>query len=120
MSEAQRNNHGKDDWSLLDCSFPEAQRAELDARMYGVKKYTDELTGQDGKTNWLGSLGTEKHEEFMWGCLESANRHLREMRVNRHMMDLESGHYHAGFVRLNMGMFQKYFENIHLLESKDS
>ena len=108
MSKALRYNKDKIDWSVLDVDFYEAQELEYEARMYGVEKYTIEAEGIDGLTNWKSSIGTEDHEGFMLGCLESANRHLRALRRGEYT-DHESGIPHVGFIRVNMGMFQYYF-----------
>ena len=106
--KAQRYNAGKRNWIILDGYFESAQEAEYLCREYGVEKYTDEEKGIDGLTNWMSSMGTEHHDEFMYGCLESANRHLLELRRGE-QIDEESGKPHVGFVRLNMGMYQAYF-----------
>ena len=76
MSEALRFNENKMNWIILDGYFRDAQEAEYLCREYGVEKYTNDELGTDGLTNWMESMGTEKHNEFMYGCLESANRHL--------------------------------------------
>tara|TARA_R110000744_G_scaffold379261_2_gene496883 strand:- start:691 stop:1149 length:459 start_codon:yes stop_codon:yes gene_type:complete len=118
MSEALRFNQGKKQWSMLDCYFQDAQEAELECREYGVEKYTDEELEIDGLTNWASSMGTDQHHTFMFGCLESANRHLLALRRGEHV-DPESGKLHVGFVRLNMGMFQAYFNFKWPTESSD-
>ena len=108
MSEALRFNQDKMNWVILDGYFKDAQEAEYYCREYGVEKYTNEELGTDGLTNWMASMGTEKHDEFMYGCLESANRHLLELRRGE-QLDKESKKPHVGFVRLNMGMYQSYW-----------
>ena len=108
MSEALRYNKDKMNWIILDGYFKDAQEAEYYCREYGVQKYTVPEKGIDGLTNWMSSMGTEKHDEFMYGCLESANRHLLQLRRGE-QIDEESGKPHVGFVRLNMGMYQAYW-----------
>jgi hypothetical protein len=108
MSEALRYNKDKMNWIILDGYFKDAQEAEYYCREYGVQKYTVPGKGIDGLTNWMSSMGTEKHDEFMYGCLESANRHLLQLRRGE-QIDKESGKLHVGFVRLNMGMYQAYW-----------
>jgi hypothetical protein len=108
MSEALRYNKDKMNWIILDGYFKDAQEAEYYCREYGVQKYTVPEKGIDGLTNWMSSMGTEKHDEFMYGCLESANRHLLQLRRGE-QIDKESGKLHVGFIRLNMGMYQAYW-----------
>ena len=108
MTEALRYNQNKMSWIILDGYFKDAQEAEYYCREYGVQKYTVPEKGIDGLTNWMSSMGTEKHDEFMYGCLESANRHLLALRRGE-QIDPESGKLHVGFVRLNMGMYQAYW-----------
>jgi len=112
--KALRYNEDKINWSILDNDFYEVQEIEYQARMYGIKKYTTAAT--DGRTNWKESIGTEHHEEFMLGCLESANRHLRAMRRGE-TVDPESGVEHVGFVRMNMGMYYYYFKRLDMVPS---
>ena len=109
MSEALRYNKDKMNWVILDGYFKDAQEAEYYCREYGVQKYTVPEKGIDGLTNWMASMGTPKHDEFMYGCLESANRHLLQLRRGE-QIDEESGKPHVGFVRLNMGMYQAYWK----------
>lgn len=110
---ALRDNKDKIDWSLLDKYFSAAQLAEYKCRLEGSIRYTrdatDEHPATDGVTNWMSSMGTAEHDKFMYGCLESANRHLRSMRVDHEMYDRQTGLPHAGYVRLNMGMFWAYW-----------
>jgi hypothetical protein len=119
MSEALRYNHNKMNWIILDGYFKDAQEAEYYCREYGVQKYTVPEKGIDGLTNWMSSMGTEKHNEFMYGCLESANRHLLQLRRGE-QIDPESGKLHVGFVRLNMGMYQAYwrYKEVHKTDSE--
>ena len=109
MTEALRYNQDKMNWIILDGYFKDAQEAEYYCREYGIQKYTDAEKGIDGLTNWMSSMGTDKHDEFMYGCLESANRHLLALRRGE-QVDPESGKLHVGFVRLNMGMYQAYWK----------
>jgi len=108
MSKALRYNEDKINWGVLDNDFYEVQEIEYHARMYGITKYSID--------NWKQSVGTEFHEEFMLGCLESANRHLRAMRRGE-TVDQESGVEHVGFIRINMAMYYYYFKRLDMVPS---
>lgn len=71
-NESYRSNTGKLRWMLL----PVEWCIELiKVFMKGAIKYAD--------NNWMTSINGPKHEAFKAGCLDSAYRHISELRLGK-------------------------------------
>ena len=58
--------------------FPNAMREIMRARAFAVRRHTVPEKGIDGRTNWKESKGTDEHDTWVDGCLDSAMTHIRE------------------------------------------
>jgi len=110
MTEAQRDVKGKMRFlaTLLDL-FPNALDELQKARDYGVEHYTDEAKGIDGVTNWMNSMGTDKHEWFKQTCREGVFNHNQKIKWHGPLDMEQNAVHHMAFVALNAFMYLEYY-----------
>ncbi len=97
--KARRLNAGK---ARVDLIYPGAITAEGQVMAFGAQKYDD--------NNWKKSLNTDKHDEFVQGCIASMLRHTLAISAGEYL-DPESGLPHVAHVRCNAAFIQFYRDN---------
>ena len=106
MSEALRDTEGKLDWAMLFEYFPLAMPELCRAREFGASYYTKD--GKDGRSNWLDSINTERHEAFMKGCVRGNISHNFKFLWGKKRDEVQDNVHHLAFSALNAMMALEY------------
>ena len=98
-TKALRYNDSKPDYTFAERSLLDGLSRGM---VYGASKYA--------RDNWKLSIGTEDHDSFQHGTIQSMLRHIMAVAAGE-LVDEESGNLHMDHVACNVMMWLTYQEN---------